>query len=273
MGELKLKSKHRLLCGDSTSESDVARLMDGEKADMCFTSPPYSDMRDYGGECDLSVEHLAEFIPTAKPHCTMFVVNLGLQRKDGEIYSYWDEYIKSAKDCGLPFTSWNVWSRRGMGGSVANMTAMFPIEHEWLFVFGGKKEQVARTRKNKHGDSSVSLTNRQKDGKTKKAKDTVVRKFSRIGTVFESHNRGETKDHPASYPVALPSEYIEACCKKNHGVYDPFMGSGTTLIACEQLNRQCYGMEIDPLYCDVIVKRWENLTGETAHLESVAPIK
>ena len=266
MGKLKLKSKHRLLCGDSTSEADVARLMDGGKADLCFTSPPYSDMRDYGGDCDLSVEHLAEFIPTAKPHCTMFVVNLGLQRKGGEIYSYWDEYIKSAKDCGLPFTSWNVWSRRGMGGSVANMTAMFPIEHEWLFVFGGKKEQVARTKKNKTSGLHTGITNRQKDGTTKNAKKTIVKGYGRIGTITELCY-GNSRDHPASYPVALPSEYIEACCKKGNGVFDPFLGSGTTLIACEQLNRKCYGMEIDPLYCDVVVKRWENLTGEKAVLD------
>ena len=77
--------------------------------------------------------------------------------------------------------------------------------------------------------------------------------------------------HPTQKPVKLVCWCIEKMDAKV--VLDLFLGSGATLIACEQLNRQCYGLEIDPLYCDVVVKRWENLTGETAHLESVAPTK
>ena len=74
--------------------------------------------------------------------------------------------------------------------------------------------------------------------------------------------------HPATFPVQLPSEYIQAMTDKDDIVIEPFCGSGTTLIACEQLDRVCYGMELDPKYCDVIIKRWETLTGEKAVLLS-----
>lgn len=73
-------------------------------------------------------------------------------------------------------------------------------------------------------------------------------------------------EHPATFPVGLPSEYIKAMTKKGDGIIEPFCGSGTTLIACEHLDRICYGMELDPKYCDVIVKRWESFTGEKAVL-------
>ena len=73
--------------------------------------------------------------------------------------------------------------------------------------------------------------------------------------------------HSAPFPVELPFEYINAMTKNTEFVIDPFMGSGTTLIACEKTGRKCYGMEIDPHYCDVIVKRWEQFTGGKAILD------
>ena len=72
--------------------------------------------------------------------------------------------------------------------------------------------------------------------------------------------------HPATFPVGLPSEYIKAMTDKGDIVIEPFCGSGTTLIACEQLDRICYGMELEPKYVDVIIKRWEDFTGEKAVL-------
>ena len=72
------------------------------------------------------------------------------------------------------------------------------------------------------------------------------------------------KKHPATFPVGLPAEYIKSMTNEGDAVIESFCGSGTTLIACEQLDRICYGMELDPKYCDVIIQRWENLTGEKA---------
>jgi DNA modification methylase len=76
--------------------------------------------------------------------------------------------------------------------------------------------------------------------------------------------------HPTQKPVALAAEAIDKTTHTGTLVYDPFLGSGTTLIAAEQLGRKCYGMEISPQYCDVIVKRWETLTGKKAELDKPA---
>ena len=109
-------------------------------------------------------------------------------------------------------------------------------------------------------DSSKGRTN----GKYKKMES--VYKYEYITSVTEGHAElGEIRSkHPATFPVHLPSEYIVAFTKKGDGVIEPFGGAGTTLIACEELGRKCYCMELDPKYCDVIIDRWDALTGERA---------
>jgi DNA modification methylase len=266
-GDIWLLGKHRLMCGDSTMIDDVEKLMNGEKADMVFTSPPYSDMRDYNGGKDLSVSNISEFITTFFIYTKTFVVNLGIQRKDGEIFEYWNEYIKKARDNGLKFSSWNVWNREGMGGSIGNMTAMFPIEHEWIFVFSDGKLELNKTKQNLSSKSKKMVSNRMKNGSTEK-KIVSVNSMGKIGTVssfdFDRYV-GEERSHPAQFPVALAESYIEAC--SNETVIDPFSGGGTTIIASEKVARKCYGMELDEKYCDVIINRWQNYTGKKATLE------
>lgn len=267
--------RHRVMCGDSTDFGQVETLMNKEYASFCFTSPPYSDMRDYGGG-DLSVDKIASFLTI--DNCGFYAINLGLQRKDNAINRYWDTYIQIAEDRGLKLTAWNIWSKRGMGGSIANMSAMFPIEHEWIFVFGGNKENVNRTKKNKTAGLPTGISNRQKDGTTKRVKPKNVQEYGVMGSVYEGVYATGEKEHPAVYPIHLPVEYIRACTQKNDIVYDPFLGSGTNVVACEQTDRICYGIELDPKYVDVIRKRyakfispdnqlpenWEELTPEIA---------
>jgi len=114
---------------------------------------------------------------------------------------------------------------------------------------------------------SESTAMRNKKGETQKRgagvynisknPDSVIRINRQCGAI-------EVGDHPAVFPVGLPAYIVDVWAGS---VYEPFLGSGTTLIACEQLGRKCYGLEIDPSYCDVIVQRWENLTGGKAVLE------
>jgi DNA modification methylase len=257
-GDVYLLGEHRLLCGDATSQQDVQTLMAGKNAEFCFTSPPYLDVRDYGG-ADLSVEKLKKFISVASIYCDFFAVNLGIIRKDGNVVRYWDEYIKEAESVELKLSSWNIWSKSKMGGSIGNMTAMFPIEHEWILIFGGNKERVKRTKPNKTAGLHTGISNRQKDGTTQKVSPKMVKEFGRIGSVYESCYQTGEKDHPAVFPVAFPEEYIKACSNEADNIYEPFAGSGSTLIACEKLSRKCYMMEIDPGYCDVIVNRYKDL--------------
>jgi len=259
LGDLVELGDHRLLCGDSTVHGLVIELMNNQESELLFTSPPYSDMRDYNGNKNLDVEYLAEFIGAFSFYANYQVINLGIKRENNEIVPYWDNYIAMAKDSGYKFLSWNVWNRSN-ASSIGNQTAFFPIHHEWLFVFGKEKSELNRTVKNKTAGSSAG-TNRQKDGTTKKSKG-VTAQYGKIGTV-QNIGVASGKLHPAMFPVELPEEYIKAMTQENDIVLEPFLGSGTTLIACEKTNRKCYGMELDPIYCDVIVQRWCDYTNQS----------
>ncbi len=262
-GDLYILGEHRLLCGDSTKAEDVERLMNGERAELLFTSPPYSDMREYNGGKDLSIDNLINFIPTFCNYANYQVINLGIQRKDNEIIEYWGDYISKAKETGYKLLSWNVWDRSGSGHSIGNQTAMFPIWHEWIFVFGTERGDLNKTKINKSAGSKAG-SNRQKNGTSKKGKG-ITASFGKIGTVIKT-GTSTGKLHPAMFPVELPEEYIKSMTNESDMISEPFLGSGTTLIAAEKTNRKCYGMELDPKYCDVIVKRWEDFTGKKAEL-------
>ena len=270
IGDLFEIGEHRLLCGDSTDSDAVARLMNGEKAEILFTSPPYSDMREYNGGKDLSVDRISDFIPTWMPFAEYQVVNLGIQRKDNEIVQYWNEYIEKAKQCGYKLISWNVWDKT-QGGSIASATAMFMVTHEWIFVFGNNPKNLNRTIPNqldkyeaRHGkDWDKGLKDKSIRGTDDKMKTTTSKTYThhQLHTVIQQtpelgHIR---KDHPATFPVGLPTEYIKAMTNESHVVAESFTGSGTTMVAAHQLKRRCFGMELDPKYCQVIIDRMAKL--------------
>lgn len=257
LGDLFEIGQHRLLCGDSTDSDAVAKLMNGCKSELLFTSPPYSDMRTYNGDKDVSVNKLIEFIPTFLEYAEYQVINLGLQRKDNEVVEYWQEYINKAKECGYKFLSWNVWDKMN-GGSIASATAMFMLVHEWIFVFGKKHKDLNRTIENKVNPKSKREETkvRQADGSHKKT-TTLRYDNHQLHSVTQCiYELGSIRSlHPATFPVKLPSEYIKAMTDINDIITEPFTGSGTTMIASHQLKRKCYGMELDPKYCQVIVDR------------------
>ena len=272
LGDVWLLGDHRLLCGDSTVATDVDRLMNGQKANFCFTSPPYSDQRDYSGNLELKPDHIAKFISISSSKCDLYAVNLGISRKNNEVIPYWNYYIEEAKSAGLKLLSWNIWDRSGFGYTVGQATAMFTIDHEFIFVFGKDKKELNRTLENKSSGIEKSGSIRQKDGNTTKVKNKT-HSHRQLGTVIRLDvNRyvgGDEHAHPATFPVLLPESYIEACTKQNENVYEPFGGSGSTIIACEKTKRKCFMMELSPEYCDVIVKRYENYTGKKAVREAM----
>jgi DNA modification methylase len=262
------------MCGDSTSIDAVERLMNGETAELCFTSPPYADQREYNGEKELSTEHLATFIRAAYGKTTFFAVNLGYARKDGAVCPYWDDYISEAKSCGLNLLSWNVWDK-GNPGAIGNHTAMFGIEHEWIFVFGPAPKELNRTIEN---DSAGALTHgplgRNADGSKIPERRREIRSHRQLGTVLRLPPDTVTRiDHPAKFPVGLPEAYIEAMTSLDGGIYEPFGGSGSTLIACEKTKRKCFMMELDPHYVDVIVARWCKYSGKTSIKRNGEPME
>lgn len=269
LGEIYQLGRHRVMCGDSTKIEDVEKLMDGEKAELLFTSPPYSDMREYEGGKDLSIDNLIQFIPTYQPFCEYQVVNLGIQRKEQEIVEYWNDYIKMAKDSGYKFLAWNVWNKTTV--SIGQQKAFIPIYHEWIFVFGNGFKEINRTEQRKTPiRKEKGTTRRQADGSVKFSSIGKQENLKSIDSVFTSNSElGEIrKDHPATFPVELPTKYIKAITNVENNVIDPFLGSGSTLIACEQTNRTCYGMELDPKYVDVIRKRYAKFIGKEDEWEA-----
>ena len=270
MGDIWQLGRHRLMCGSSTDESNVAKLMDGAKARILFTSPPYSDMREYNGGKDLSVDNIASFIARYRPFTDYQCVNLDIQRKDHEIVQYWDEYIAIARDVGYKLMAWNIWDKT-MCGSIGQQKAFIPIRHEWIFVFGTEFYEINQTWEKKEAsihDAKIRYV-RQTDGSMKPSgTGDMTNKYKQMESVLTCCSEvGSIRSlHPATFPVGLPSEYIQAMTDKGDNVIEPFGGSGTTLIACEQLDRNCFIMELDEKYCDVIIDRWEQFTGEKAVL-------
>jgi DNA modification methylase len=283
LGDVWQLGRHRLLCGSSTDKNDVTLLMNGQHSKLLFTSPPYSDMRTYNGDKDLSVESIAQFLACYEPFAALQAVNLGIQRKGNEVYPYWDSYIAAAKAVGLKLLAWNVWDKLTCG-SVGQQRAMIPIRHEWIFCFGKEPVTVNPTWRKKEASiySGVRYNKiRQADGSFRIARrGNETGAFKKMESLLELpeqtslesvtkqlSEKGKIRaEHPATFPVALPSEYIVAFTDEHEIVVEPFGGAGTTLIACEQLDRTCYIMELDARYCDVIIKRWENFTGEKAKL-------
>ena len=166
--------------------------------------------------------------------------------------------------------AWNVWDKT-MCGSIGQQSAFFPIRHEWIFVFGTEFYEINQTWSKK--EDSIGLLKprkvRQADGSMRySTQGDTTNKYKQMESVLPlmSEHGSVRSLHPAAFPVGLPSEYIQAMTNKDDIIIEPFCGSGTTLIACEQLDRICYGMELEPKYVDVIIDRWEQFTGEKAVL-------
>lgn len=276
-GQLWQIGKHFLLCADCTDKTQVQRLMQDHTAELLFTSPPYSDMRQYAGN-DLSIDTLIRFIASFEPYCKYQVVNLGLKKKDHEIVEYWSSYIEAARDAGYKFLSWNVWDKLA-AGSIGAQKRMFAIEHEWILVFGKTPKKLNRTieksndsdnrkrfkRRDIHGRMMRKV--RQEDGSFRYSTLGEISEYKNLGTVIQVTAKGPIgkllNKHPAAMPVELSEIYIEAMTNEEDIVVEPFAGSGTTLIAAQNTKRTCFAMELNPDYCNLIIERFKrNFEGD-----------
>ena len=268
-GDVWLLGEHRLACGDSTSGEDVARLMQGEEAALCFTSPPYAQQRAYATGAGLSDwDALMQGVFAAVPMADdgQILVNLGLVHKEYEWQPYWEAWIEWMRTTGWRRFGWYVWDQGfGLPGAQKGRLAN---SFEFVFHFNRK---AGRTRKTKHKQAeNIAVGHggamRSLDGKVKpltnpnsslqptKIPDSVIRITRQTGGI------GKGIDHPAVFPVKLPVELIATFTDPGMLVYEPFSGSGTTIIAAEQINRRARAMEIAPEYVDVAIKRFEQVT-------------
>ena len=199
-----------------------------------------------------------------------YAVNLGLQIKNREINTYWDKYLEYAKDRNIKLLSWNVWDK-GNASAPAHQQAMYGLSHEWIFIFGDYKE-LNLTKENKGSVTWGKSTVREKDGSLSSSSGRTAGKKSRthrqLDTIIQvtpvKNFSDEYNEHPAQFPVELAKQYVTSGTNQKDIVGEPFLGSGTTMIACEKEGRRCYGMEIDEHYMTIAIKRWEEYTGEKA---------
>ncbi len=268
---------HFLACIDSTDKSKVDAFLGERQIELLFTSPPYAGMRDYTDESDLGLDKVSSFITAWRDRANYMAVNLGLKFTKGAVDPYWNIYLTKAELAGLKLLAWNVWDRNA-AGSIAQQTNMFTLVHEWIFVFGEQRKTLNRTVPNKmqeyakrYGVSEETLLAegktskyREADGSVRSASSKVHENHQLHSVLSQNYECGPIREkHPATFPIALPKQYIEAFTNEDDAIADCFAGSGSTLMAAEELGRVCLVCEISPDYCTVIMDRFEEKTGKT----------
>lgn len=275
LGDVWLLGNHRVICGDSTSAETVERLMGGERADLLFTSPPYAQQRDYGAAKEQvnDWDALMNGVFAAAPvkDGAQLLVNLGLVHRDGEWMPYWDRWIEWMREQGWRRFGWYIWDQGP--GLPGDWNGRLAPSHEFIFHFNRDARQANKSVQSKMAGVISNGGLRAKDGsiggrskgasaiQSHKIHDSVFRVIRHKGGL------GKSGKHPAVFPVALVEEAFAAYSKEGDVVFEPFCGSGTQVIAAEKMARHCFGIDIDPAYVDVAVKRWQDFTGKAATLE------
>jgi len=240
-GDLWMLGTHRLLCGDSTKAEDVKRLTDGKRVDLMLTDPPYNVDYTGGTKDALKIANDSMSDSDFRKFLTACFSAAFDAMKPGAAFYVWHadsegyNFRGAIRDCKQSVRQCLIWAK--------NALVMGRQDYQWQHepcLYGWKD-----------GASHGWYSDR---------KQTTLLHFDRPK---------RSEEHPTMKPVAMFAYLLGNSTAPQGIVYDPFLGSGTTLIAAEQLGRTCYGMEISPAYCDVIVKRWETLTGLTATREKV----
>jgi len=278
----KVTKPHVLIYGDAREKATYDALFDvAGHIDCTITSPPYSNQREYDGLTadDLTPESLAQFLTqflthTAK-HIPYAVVNLGLQMRHGEVFDYWEVYKQAAKQSGYKLLAWNVWDRLKPGSINAQTAPMFPLEHEWIFVFGHTRKEINRTVPCSHYEQSIERAagktgftpQRDPDG-TLALTTYPVHEFRKLPSVLRQLPVPGTRkySHSAPFPVELPYDYILALTDPQETVLDPFVGSGSTFAAAEMASRRCCGIDISQECIKTTLQQWL----DTAHTDALS---
>ena len=257
-GDLWLLGKHRLFCGNALAGTDYERLLDGEKADFVFTDPPYNVPID-GHACgkgsirhrefamasgEMTKEGFTEFLTTAFRH-------LAAHSEDGSIHDVvcmdWRHLAEMMAAGNAVYTELKnlcVWAKTNAG-----MGNFYRSRHELVFIWkSGTARHINNFELGQHGRNR-----------------TNVWEYPGISTM-RAGRLEELALHPTVKPTSLVADAIKDCSRRNGIVLDPFLGSGTTVIAAERTGRRARGIEIDPCYIDVAIKRWQDYTGKAATL-------
>ena len=238
-GDIWILGNHRLMCGDSTQKNDIMRLINNQDADMLLTDPPYNV--DYVGKTaealkikndNMSDNQFYEFLKK------VFENMYSVTKEGASIYVFHADteglnFRKAFKDAGFKLAECLIWKK--------DCFVMGRQDYQWQHepILYGWKEGAAHYFVNDRTQS----------------------------TILEFDRPKQSTLHPTMKPIDLIAKLMKNSSKEGDIILDLFGGSGSTIISAEQLNRNCYTMELDPKYCDVIVKRWETLTNKEAILE------
>ena len=276
LGDIYQLGNNRLMCGDSTSEDDVAKLMNGVKADMVMTDPPYNV--DYSSKNEMlnfsdKGSHIQKPIENDKiDNFEKFIYdaykNMVNNTKDGGAFYIWHSekediaFKEQLIKAGVYIHQTLIWVKNNF---VLGRMDYQPKHEPCLY---GWKEGAGHYFVDDRSQSSV-IEDEKPDIKKMK-KEELVKLLEeiysdKVSTTVIKENKPQVSDlHPTMKPIKLLAKLIKNSSKQEEIVLDLFGGSGSTLITCEQLNRNCYTMEYDPHYVDVIIQRWENFTGKKA---------
>ena len=255
-GDLWLMDSHRLFCGTALDSTSYIALMNGEKAAAVVTDQPYN-VRIDGNVCGSgSITHrefaMASGEMTEAEFTDFLATGFKLMRAHtmpgALIYACMDwrhmwEMLTAGRAAELPLLNLIVWSKTNAG-----MGSLYRSQHELVFLFrNGNEPHLNNIQLGKFGRSRTNVWTYP-----------GVNGFARKGT------EDLLALHPTVKPIALVADAILDCTKRDDVILDPFLGSGTSILAAERTGRRCFGIEIDPLYADTAIGRWERLTGRKA---------
>ncbi len=267
-GDVWLLGRHRLMCGDSTKEADVAKLMGGEQAHLLLTDPPYNVDYQGGTKDKMKIANdnmddvaFVGFL-TAAFNCAIQAMRPGAAFYVWHADSKGYEFRTALQEVGLTLRETLIW--------VKNALVLGRQDYQWRHepCLYGWKDGAAhyfiddRSQSTVIEDAGVDYRKMKKDELLKLV--LQLTDVSMPNTVIYEDKPTKNDIHPTMKPVKLMARLIRNSTRQGEFVLDLFGGSGSTLVACEQINRQCFTMEYDPRYCDAILDRWEKLTGETA---------
>lgn len=249
LGDIWQLGKHRLMCGDSTKKECVNKLMNGNLADLFLTDPPYNVALGHSDtEEDARQRHRR----------TDGLLIMNDKMNDNDFYTFLFEMYLCAKDAMKDGASFYIWhaDNEGLNFRLALKNAGLQLRQTIIW----NKSSITLGRQDYQWKHEPCLYG-WKDGAGHNWYSDRCQ-----STVLDFKKPSKSEHHPTMKPVELFAYQTQNSSKKSDIILDLFGGSGTTIIACEQIDRICYSMELDPKYCDVIIKRWETFTGKKAEL-------
>ena len=249
LGDLIEIGEHRLLCGDSTDIEQIKKLMNGDKVDMVFTSPPYninSKMYETYKDNLKSNEYIDFNLKVAKniKQVLKGMLFWNISYNKNARWEFLEIANRIRKDIGFNFLELIVWNKKTALPVVSKN--MLTRKYEDIFVYSNEDEYT--------DIELYCVLGNQKDVVFNKKTSKILTNYWEIGT-----NKTQLKNHLACFPVKVPGNAILLSTNETDKILDVFIGSGSTMVAAHQLKRKCYGMEIEPKYCQIIIDRMRNL--------------